>query len=92
MGVKKIDEAQKPKRVVLTEEMIDRALARLAQSLPRADGFLSLEDAARFLGNMPVETLAQKARQGMIKSFKPGKHLLFDPKDLREYVRRFPVG
>ena len=52
------------------------------------DRFLSLDEAAEFMGNMTPRALADRARAGQIPSYKPGKHLIFDPKDLREYVRR----
>jgi len=53
--------------------------------------FLSLEEAAEFLGGMNPRSLAEKARAGTIRAYKPGKHLIFDPKDLREFVKRRPA-
>lgn len=77
------------------EKKIEDILEMLAQRLSpqlRQDGYLSLEQAAHFLGGMSVSTLTEKARAGDVKAYKPGKHLIFDPKDLREYVKRFPKG
>ena len=73
------------------EEILEMLVTRLSPQ-PRSDGFLSLEQAAAFLGNMPTSTLGEKARNGEVKSYKPGKSLIFDPKDLREYVKRHPKG
>lgn len=73
------------------EDILEDIVRRLAPPLPRSDGFLSLEEAAKFLGDMPPSTLAEKARNKLIPSYKPGKHVVFDPKDLREYVNRHKV-
>jgi hypothetical protein len=51
-------------------------------------GYLSIEDASKFLGNTPIETIKQKVQLGLLKAYKPAKRLLFDPKDLREFVQR----
>jgi len=57
----------------------------------KIERFLTLEEAAEFLGKMSVSTLRQKASAGLIKAYKPGKHVVFDVKDLREFVRRRPL-
>ena len=72
------------------EDILEMPAAKLTPQAMRSDGYLSLEQAAVFLGDMPPSTLAEKARNKEVKSYKPGKSLIFDPKDLREYVKRFP--
>lgn len=88
MGEPKVDSTE------MSPAFLDSFLEKLARhvqvALPHRhpDGYLSLEDASRFLGGMPEETLSAKARAKEIKSYKVGKHRVFDPKDLREYVKR----
>ncbi len=55
------------------------------------DRFLTLEEAMHFLGGMAKSTLEEKVRHGIIPAYKPGRHLVFDPKELREFVKRRKV-
>lgn len=57
----------------------------------KIERFLTLDEAAEFLGKMSPSTLRQKVARGMIRAYKPGKHVVFDPADLRDFVRRRPV-
>ena len=53
-------------------------------------GFLNIEEASEFLGGMPKQTIMEKVREKQIKAYKPGRQVLFEEKDLREFVKRFP--
>jgi hypothetical protein len=54
------------------------------------DRFLSLDEAVEFLGgSIARKTLEDKARAGVVASYKPGKSRIFDPNDLREFAQRF---
>jgi excisionase family DNA binding protein len=54
--------------------------------------YLSLDEASAFLGGMSTSTISEKVRNGVLPAYKPGKHLLFDVRDLREFVKRHRVG
>lgn len=54
----------------------------------KLDGFIDIIAASEFLGGMPTETITQKVGKGEIPAYKPGKRLLFDPEELRKYVKR----
>lgn len=89
MGEKRIDETDQDDSAV--EKLIEAIAKRAAQKMPIAEGYLSAEDAARFIGNMPLSSFREKVGQGLIPAYKPGKYPVFDPKDLKEYVRRHKV-
>lgn len=55
-------------------------------------GFLNLEEACRFLGNMPANTLREKVKFGTVRAYNTGRHLVFDPADLTAFVKRRPAG
>jgi hypothetical protein len=52
--------------------------------------FLSLKEAADFC-RMSPRALADRAREGLIPSYRPSKALIFSTKDLAEYIRRHKV-
>ncbi len=75
------------------EDILEDLVRRVAApQLRRQEGFLSLEEASDFLGGMPISSLMEKVRNGVIPAYKPGRHAIFDPKELREYVKRFKVA
>lgn len=53
--------------------------------------YMTVEEASEFL-RMPVDTVRRKAAEGTLNAYKPGKRLLFDPADLRAFVKRFRVA
>lgn len=57
----------------------------------KLDGFISIEEASAFLGGMPLQTIRWKVAQREIPAYKVGRGMVFDPKELREYVKRHPV-
>lgn len=54
----------------------------------KIEPFLSVEQVSEIL-QMPRSTIYQKVSEGLIKSYKPGKKILFDPEDVRAFVKRY---
>lgn len=50
--------------------------------------YLSIEEVSALL-QMPKSTVYQKVAEGQIKTYKPGKKILFDPEDVRAFVKKF---
>ena len=90
MGEKVIPETQISALDSLLEELALRVLPMVNQKT--ADGFLNMAEASKYLGDMAEQTIREKVAQGLIKAYKPGRHPLFDKKELREYVKRHVVN
>ena len=56
----------------------------------KLDDYLTIEEAAEMI-KMPVGTLREKQRQGLVKAYKPGKRLLFKVQDLHLFIKRYPA-
>lgn len=55
--------------------------------IEKIERFFTLEEAAIFLGMTP-RMLADRARARLVPSYRPGKNMIFDPRELREYAKR----
>lgn len=54
----------------------------------KLERFLTVEEVSDLL-RMPKSTIYQKVSEGLIKTYKPGKKILFDPEDVRNFMKRF---
>lgn len=54
----------------------------------KLERFLTVEEVSELL-QMPKSTVYQKVSEGLIRTYKPGKKILFDPADVRAFVDRF---
>ena len=54
----------------------------------KLERFLTIEEVSDIL-QMPKSTVYQKVSEGQIRTYKPGKKILFDPEDVRTYVKKF---
>jgi len=54
----------------------------------KIEGFIDIEEASKFLGGMPTNTIRWKVSLGEIRAYKVGRKQIFDPNELREYVKR----
>ena len=54
-------------------------------------GFLTLRQAADF-AHVGESTLRRKIKEGDLNAYRPGKHLLIDPKDLEKFIKKSKVA
>lgn len=54
----------------------------------KIEQFMTIEQVSELL-HMPRSTVYQKVSEGLIKSYKPGKKILFDPEDVRAFVKKY---
>jgi hypothetical protein len=67
----------------LVEALAQRAAALVAE---QNAGFLDVKGAARFLGGCSPKRIYNLVERGVIPHHKPHGRLLFDPRELREWV------
>jgi hypothetical protein len=67
----------------LVEALAERAAAILDE---RNAGYFDVKGAARFLGNCSPKRIYNLVERGAIPHHKPHGRLLFDPRELREWV------
>ncbi len=58
----------------------------MAEELITKSRFLSAEEAAEFL-NLKLSTIYSKTSKNEIPYYRTGKKLMFDPKELEEWIR-----
>ena len=56
----------------------------------KLDDYVTIEEASEIV-RMPVKTLREKQKQGLVRAYKPGKRLLFKVQDLHLFIKRYPA-
>ena len=54
----------------------------------KIEDFITIDQVSEMI-KMPKSTIYQKVQEGQLRSYKPGKKILFDPAEVRAYVKRF---
>ena len=62
------------------------------QDISDPDAMLSLVDAARLIPGATADTLKRRARQGLLRVYKPGKKYLTSAADVRQMVEACRVA
>jgi Helix-turn-helix domain len=73
--------------VRLPSEVVETVAERAVELLAERDvGFLDVTGAAEFLGGWSRKRIYNLVARGAIPYYKPENRLLFDPRELREWV------
>lgn len=72
----------------VAEEFGKYTAALATRPEPIEDRCYSLEEAAAYLGSIPVSTVRLRIQSGELEAFKLGKHLLVPAASLRSFVQR----
>jgi Helix-turn-helix domain len=73
----------------LPSTLVEALAARAAEIVAeQSAGFLDVKGAAQFLGGWSPKRIYNLVERGAIPCYKPHGRLLFDPRELREWVER----
>lgn len=54
----------------------------------KIEQYMTVEQVSEML-QMPKATVYQKVAEGLIRTYKPGKKILFDPSDVHAFVKKY---